>query len=262
MVLTLGLFLCCMTSGRVLDGQTGAISTVEERPALALADPYPSLVVSGHGSVFADPDLAWVLLGAEAQAPDATAAQNQVNLAVQTAIEAIRAQNVAAEHIVTLGLTLEPVYASDPVQPGEPAAEPRIVGYRASNLLRVRLTELERIGAIVDAGLRARTNRLQGIEFGLSDDLEFRQEALRQAVKQAQAKASALASALGVRLEAVQEITENDVRGGPEPFRARAFMAEAIATPIMPGEIEVQSTVTLRYRISATNEREESAPMR
>ena len=131
--------------------------------------------------------------------------------------------------------------------------EPRITGYRASNVLEARVNDIAKVGDVVDAGIDAGANELQGVTFELKDDAKARADALRQAVDEARADAEMLAAALGVQLGPIEEA----MRGGggvfpPQPLmRGRmGMMAAEMATPVQPGEVRVSASVTLRYRIS------------
>lgn len=179
-------------SGLPLAGQEAAAG----RPGVV-----PSLTVAGQGEARVAPDEATVRLGVLAQQASARAAQQAVNRVVTAVLEAVRRLGVRAEQIQTSELSLSPVFA--PARPGAQGVEPqepRIVGYQASNTVTITLEKLDQVGAVVDAGLGAGANRLEGVGFGLRHDEAARQAALREAVTQARAKAATLAAAMHVRL--------------------------------------------------------------
>jgi hypothetical protein len=210
----------------------------------------PVLVVTGTGQILAAPDEATVRLGIVRQAPNAQAAQEQANTIAQEILSAIGKLGVRQNQIQTARLVLSPVYA--PRGPDSRDA-PRIVAYNAANTVAVRLDNLTLIGAVIDAGLKAGANQLEGVQFGLRNDLPARQEALKQAVQEARSKAQVMADALRVNLTEVVEASEGGVSIGPagEAGAARlAAIAADTATPVSPGEIQVHATVTIRYRIS------------
>jgi len=146
-------------------------------------------------------------------------------------------------------LVLSPVYA--PRSPDSRDA-PRIVAYNATNTVSVRLENLSLVGPVIDAGLKAGANQLEGVQFGLRNDLPSRQQALKQAVEEARSKAMTMAEALRVNLAEVLEASEGGVSiiaDRVEPLAARA-MAVAAETPVSPGQIQVNATVMIRYRIA------------
>ena len=208
----------------------------------------PVLIASGNASVMAVPDQATVRLGIVRQAAVAQTAQEQANTAAQEILNAVQKAGVSANQIQTARLVLTPVYA--PRAP-ESRDAPRIVAYNATNTISIRLDNLSIVGAVIDAGLKAGANQLEGVVFGLRNDLPSRQQALRQAVEEARSKAQVMAEAARVGLGEVLEVSEGGVSIlDHEPVFAGRVMAAAVAPPVSPGEIEVRASVTIRYRIT------------
>ncbi len=227
---------------------TGGLGVVQDRGPESMP---PTLTVTGDAEVSSKPDRAVVELGATAQAPQASAAQRQVNEAMQRAVAAIVETGVARQSIRTTGISLQPVY-SQPQRDQQQVEEyvPRIVAYRASNTVRILVDEPSAIGGVIDAGIAAGANQLESIAFELRDDTPQRLDALRAATRTARQKAEALAEAAGVQLLSVQAVREG---GGqivsPMQTRARAMSFEA-GTPVEPGEVRVSASVSLEYRIA------------
>ena len=223
-------------------------SALAQAPA---TPPPPVLVVTGNGQVMATPDEASVRLGIVRQAPAAQAAQDQASAVAQQILNEIRKLGVMPEKIQTARLVLSPVYA--PRSP-ESRDAPRIVAYNASNTVTVRLEDLSLVGPVIDSGLKGGANQLEGVQFGLRNELPSHQQALKQAVNEARGKAEAMAEALRVNLGEVLEVSE----GGSisprfdVPLNGRVFAAAQadVATPVSAGQLDVSATVTIRYRIS------------
>jgi len=212
-----------------------------------------TLTVNGTGEVNAAPDQAFVRLGTTVQADEAAAAQTSVNEVMQKALSQIEKAGISKRAIRTSGLTLAPVYA--PLKSGT-AGEQKIVGYRASNVIEATVEDIKLVGTVIDAGLTAGANRLEGVSFGLKDDLPQRNMALTKAVHEAEMKARTMARALDVSLGPVREVIESGVQVfRQEQFagRARMMVADgAMQTPVEPGEIRVQATVTIHYDLGST----------
>ena len=220
-----------------------------QQPVLVQPGP-PVLIVSGSSSVMAAPDQATVRLGIVRQAPVAQTAQEQANTAAQEILNAVQRTGVPANQIQTARLVLSPIYA--PRGPDSRDA-PRIVAYNATNSISIRLTNLSIVGAVIDAGLKAGANQLEGVFFGLRNDLPSRQQALKQAVEEARSKAETIADALRVNLAEVLEVSEGGVSivDRVEPLMMSRAMAAAVPeTPVSPGQIEVRANVAIRYRIT------------
>ncbi len=214
----------------------------------------PTLTVTGDGEISTSPDRAVVELGAVAQAEQASGAQEQVNAVMQAAIKAIREVGIGDKMISTVGISLNPVYTDRQPIPldRESPPDPRITGYRAGNRVRVVIDDLKQVGDVIDAGVKAGANQVENLSFQLKDDTAARREALTEAAGQARAKADALASAMGLQIEGVLAVNE----GGTDVFRPRMELATAgmavrnFATPVQPGQVDVQASVTITYRVS------------
>ncbi|HEX6999967.1 MAG TPA: SIMPL domain-containing protein [Gammaproteobacteria bacterium] len=208
----------------------------------------PTITVSGTGEVEADPDHAVVRLGVTGEAEEAAAAQEQVNQVMERVLQAMRGLDVPERDVRTERLSLHPVYGN-PV-PGREASEPRITGYRASNVVAVDLDDLDKVGDVIDAGIEAGANQLQGVSFTIRNDAEARAEALRLAVEEARAQADAVAGAMGVTIEGVNQV----VVGGysvqpPQPYFDARVERLAAATPVQPGQVTVAATVSVTYNL-------------
>jgi len=206
------------------------------------------LTVTGLGEVRMAPDEATVQLGVTRQRETAQEAQGEVNEVAQEILNAVIQLGVRAEHIQTSDLRLSPVYST---RMSGSSTEPRVVAYRASNMVSVRLENLSLVGLVIDATMKAGGNQLQGVYFALRDDLSAREQALKEAVKEASQKAKAISEALDVKIIEVIEVNEGSVsvRVPPQRFEASLAGVEAAAAPVSPGQLTVSASVTIRYRI-------------
>jgi len=212
------------------------------------ATPPPVLVVNGAAQVLVAPDEATVRLGIVRQAATAQAAQEQASAVAKEILSAIAKIGIPPAQVQTARLILSPVYA--PRSP-ESRDAPKIVAYNATNTVSVRVENLSLVGAVIDAGLKSGANQVEGVQFGLRNDLPAREEALKRAIQEARSKASVMAEALRVNLGEVLEASEAGV--SVTPF-AETGMAQRLAlaaeTPVSPGQVQIQANVTVRYRIS------------
>ena len=209
----------------------------------------PLIHVSGRGEVMAAPDRAVVRLAVETNSEEAAGAQNQVNEIIKKTVAGIRKAGIPEEAIRTSGLSLTPIYSK--LSSSKESAPPKILQYRAATSIEVRVDEIAKAGQVIDAGLQAGANRLEGISFELKDELPSRTRALRLAVNEARQKAEAIAGELGVRIRKVRDITEEGVHLMPQPRFARAEMAGISMAPteVQPGELRIQASVTVQYEI-------------
>jgi uncharacterized protein len=94
-------------------------------------------------------------------------------------------------------------------------------------------------------------NQIETISFELKNDLPARQEALRRAVAEGRGKAEAISEAMGVSLTSVLEVVEGGVQviRPHMEFARMAYAAPDTGAPVEPGEIRLEASVTIRFRI-------------
>ena len=194
------------------------------------------VTVSGTGVVRATPDRAEMSFGVVTQGRNASQALAANDAEMRRVIAAIRGAGVAAADIQTESFSLSPRHSED----GE-----EIVGYTAQNTVRVRLRDLDRAAAVIDAAVGAGANQVYGPSLSRSDENELYRDALRAGVADARAKAQVIADAAGVTLGKVVGVQE---ASASQPMPA-AEDARASATPIVPGTQEIQASVVVTFAV-------------
>lgn len=225
-----------------------ADAAAQQRPPVPA--PEQTVTVSATGTVTRAPDRAVVMLAVESSAATAHEAAESNAERMQRLQAALRRLRLGDDAIETTSYQLHPEY--DYRQDGpRRTPEQRIIGYRAINMVRVTIDEIDRVGAVIDAAVQAGANRVHGINFMLRDPEEARHDALRAAVANARGEAEALAAALGRQLGPALSVT---TAGSyvPTMYSARADMAApamAVPTPIEPGTLDIVANVTVVFRL-------------
>jgi uncharacterized protein YggE len=216
----------------------------------------PFLAAEGTAEVRVAPDRATVRFGVQHQAKDAKQAQLKVNQVMQNLMQALRKSGIPAERITTERLELQPVYDHQQ-RPEQPWEGPRLVGFRAANVVRVELPveqgKGDLVGSVIDTAIGAGANTVEGIEFQLVDDQPAYLRAMQQASQRASEKADQLAKSLGVTRGRLLEARESGVSFEPPvPYmmmEARAM--KSAGTSVSPGEMVVRASVVVRYEARA-----------
>jgi uncharacterized protein YggE len=165
--------------------------------------------------------------------------------------ELLRAQGIAERDIATRQLNLSPEFG----RPAEGQAAP-LVGWRATNILSVKIRDFARIGAIIDGAARILGNdaQISGIGFVVEDTDAIARRARDAAIADARDRAQQIAAAAGVRLVRILSITETSAPPPtPQAFAAPAPapVAAARAAPdVAPGEQNLTVTVEIVYEIA------------
>ncbi len=207
-------------------------------------EPKNVMTVTGTAQIFASPDEAIVRLGVTQNAGTAQDAQSQANAVIQKLLTSLKSLGIPKENIQTSRMSLSPIYTQ--ARPGE---TPRIASYQANDLLSIRVSDFSLVGKIVDAGTSAGINDVEGIDFELRNAREPRAKAYKEAVADARSKADAVAEALGVKIIGIYDVQTDGGVIAPQPRMMGMAKMGGAPTPVEPGQVEVNVTVTIRYQI-------------
>lgn len=221
-------------------GATGYM--IETGQAQTSADESPSrtVTVSGSGRVSATPDTAIINIGVETQADTAEAALSDNSERMQELIDSLKESGIAAENIQTTSINLRAQYEEEARINSDGR---RLVGYRAVNMVEVRVTDLDNLGEILDTAVQAGGNQIQGIRFEISDSAELQDQARAAAVENARDKAEQLATLTESELGQVISIDETSRTPGPVVRMEAADAAAAVPVEAGSQMIEVQVQV-------------------
>ena len=207
--------------------------------------------VSAHGEavIAMEPDQAEIDIGVVTQAKTAPDAARENADKASRVMGEIKKLLGKGDEIKTAGYSLNPTYRYPQ------GGKPEIVGYTASNILRLKTGTLTHVGNLIDGAMRAGANTINRLAFTLKDEHSAQVQALRLASTKAKAKADEMATALGLKVVRVLGVTEGE-RGVrpiimPQGRGLQVEAAAAVPTPIETGTIEVRSSVTLTAEVAA-----------
>ena len=207
-----------------------------------------TVVVTGTGEAFIPADTAVVSLGVNVRNTEAPKAQAEANEIIARVRDALTGAGFAGEDISTGYINLYGIYDYSSYGGSE-----TITGYNASSSLAVRVTDMSRVGEVIDLAFGAGANMLDGVSFSASDDTAARAESLKAAVAEAKEKAAVLAEAAGLGDLEIESIQETGFfTYGNETNRFVTKAAGAIetdaATIIQAAKICVSATVTVTFK--------------
>jgi uncharacterized protein YggE len=227
-------------------GDGAAMQATQAKPAGATR-----VVVAGDSTVRARPDTANVTVAVITQGQTALAAQQENARKTDAVVRAVKAAAGAGAEVETSGYSLQPQYTYRQNEP------PLIQGYQARNGVNVTLSDLTRVGAVVDAATSAGANNVDGISFTLRQDKTARDQALAEATREALRKAQIIAQALGGRVARILEVQEATGNTRPVPIYKTETMARAagadvnfVPTPVEIGTLDIRAQVTLVAEIT------------
>ena len=198
------------------------------------------VAVTGDSIVHAQPDTAILTISVVSQAKLALQAQQDNANKSDAVVRALKSAAGGAE-IKTSGYSLQPIRVYKEGQP------PTITGYEARNSVTVVMSDLTKVGAVIDATAQAGANDVSGISFTLRQDRPARDRALGEATREAVSKAQVIAQALGGRVVRIVEVQEEGVERPRPVYQVETYARTAMAaqTPIEVGTLDITSRVQL-----------------
>ena len=208
------------------------------------AGPRPATItLQAAGEVRMAPDVATIQLGVTATAPTAGAAAAEEARRMTQVLAALNARGLSGRDVQTAQLSLQPQYAYAQNE------APRLTGYQATNSVVVRVRDLKRLGAAVDAATGAGADTVGGIAFGLDDPSKAEDEARVKAVTALEARAGLYARAAHLKITRLASLSESGGYAPPEPrpMMRMAMAAKSDSTPVEAGEVAVRVEVSAVY---------------
>ena len=206
----------------------------------------PSITVTGEAIISAEPNQAQIDIGVVTQARSAPEASKENAERLTRVLAEVKKVVGKGDEVKTSGYALTPNYRYPQ------GGKPEIVGYNASNTIRIKTTSLDLVGRLIDSAMQAGANNINRLVFTLKDEQAAQLEALGAASAKAKAKAEAVAASLGLKIVKIASVTEGERAIQPiyrQPMLARAEAAPA-QTPVEPGTVEVRSTVSMTVEVA------------
>jgi uncharacterized protein YggE len=198
----------------------------------------PVVVTVGQATVMVAPDRAFVSVAAESRSRNSADAQRMNADAMTAVMTKLQAAGIAKEAIRTIAYDLQPEFDFA-------NGRQTLRGYVARNTVEVRLDDVSRVGAVLDAAGTGGATSIGGIRFDVRNREAVERDALKQAVADARARADAAAAGAGRTIDRVVRIQEDGIPDIPRPMMRMAAAEAVSATPINPSTIEIRARVTL-----------------
>lgn len=222
----------------------GGVALAQTPPPEQTA-PQRTITVTGSGKTTLTPDIAYISIGVHTENKDAAEAVAGNNSQSEKVVEALNSFQIDPKDIQTTNFSIYPRQDYD--QDGKPTG----ITFVVDNTVYVTLRDIEKIGDLLDAVVKAGANSISGIQFDVENKSEALSVAREAAVADAQAQAEELAKAAGVELGSVQSISSYSSYPVPiEQPRAGVMMdAAAASVPISPGQMTLTVDVNMVFLI-------------
>jgi uncharacterized protein YggE len=215
-----------------------------------------TIAVSGHGEVFASPDVATFSFGALGQGATVAEAQDKMTKIANAAIDFVKKSGVDAKDIQTTNYSVNPTYKYESTvcpagYPCPPSGNPTISGYEVSETLTVKLRDTSKSSNVLGGLGSLGVTNISGLSFTIDNPDALKEQARKMAIDKAMAEADQLAKDLHIHLKKIVSFTESGNNPGPIPFEVQALSADkGVAAPtIETGQNKITSDVTITYEI-------------
>ncbi|MGI6706362.1 MAG: SIMPL domain-containing protein [Clostridia bacterium] len=205
--------------------------------------------VIGNGKTNVKPDVAYINIGVATQNANAKQAQAENAKIMDSVVKKIKALGIKEEDIQTIRYNMDAQYDYPPDR------KPVLTGYQVTNIVQVRIQDIQKTGDVLDEAAKAGANQAFEIRFALKDMDTVYKKALEKAVADAKSKADSIAKASNIQLMGPVSISESGTAhyliNGNRYSRDAALKVdmEYGSTPISIGELEVSASVTVSYAI-------------
>lgn len=206
--------------------------------------------VTGEGIVAVAPDQAEISLGIIVNDTSVKSAQTKANSQIETVKTSLKSLGIKNEDIKTISYNINPNYDYT-------STNRAIKDYTVNITLNIKVTELNKVGEVIDAGTAGGLNTINNLQFSLKDRQKALDQARELAVDNAKRQAEITSKTAGISLGKIIYYSEyeqgsdsylhsydaNSLKsgiGGSEPAVAQ--------TDINPGSGEIKLSVTLTYK--------------
>ncbi|MEI6316313.1 MAG: SIMPL domain-containing protein [bacterium] len=213
--------------------------------------------VSGAGDASAVPDMATINFTVEAQGKTVAIAQNLVSVHVNQAMDFLKNAGIDTKDIQTTNYNAYPEYStpcgSNTICPQNSSQVSKIISYRASENVSVKIRDINNSGKIVDGLGAVGITGISGPDFSIDNPDAVQAQAKQKAIDDAKQKATVLAKQLGVHLGKIVRFS-GDASGGvmPMAYDMKSSVAGVAMSPVsnLPsGQNKYSANVVITYEI-------------
>jgi uncharacterized protein YggE len=200
-----------------------------------------TLSISGTGTIYVKADKAVVILGVYTEDKQASTAIDENAALMTSVIKALKAMGFTDDDIQTTSYSVYPNYNYEIRM---------VIGYQVTNMIQVKVTDLNKVGDVIDAATGAGANRVESVSFGLKDatSAKMKLDAYNLAIADAKAKSGVITGGLGITIKGVQSVSESSY-SSPIYYGGMDYSAVSskTSTPILNSNLSVTVTLSIVY---------------
>ena len=205
-----------------------------------------TLFVTGSATTNTKTDKVTVSLGVETTDKTAEKALLSNSNLMNKVINALNESGVQENETSTSSFTINPNYNYS-----EYGSKGDLIGFTVSNSIHITSSKIDRISQWIDRAVQTGANTVNEVYFSISPNKleEIKNRLLKDAVANAKSKADIVAASVGLNIIGIKSITigELGLPQVPVPIYSKSVTDEASSTPILAGEQEISTTVSIAY---------------
>lgn len=236
----------CATAAIAVLGLLAGTGCTPASSVIVAGGPQPDTVTAiGIGTGAAAPDQVTITFGVSARAKTGAAAMNSCTAATNRIVDALKAAGVQQDEVQTLQVSLYPIRDN---------SGRRVVGYQATQSIRVTTKKVDKAGDITAAATNAGASEVSGPAYTMTSENAARADSIAKAVADAKARASSMAKASGRKLGAALSVSEQTAAASKSPYFDAGMgsvyaLSAAAPTPSLPGKNDVQTQVSVVFAL-------------
>ena len=207
-----------------------------------------SISVLGKGEIKVKPDMVRISMRVSTDDPIITKAQSKNNEITQNVLSILKKYNIEEKDIQTSYLS---------VYPNHDFSSYRVIGYSAEHTIQVLLRDLTQFEPLLIEVLETGASSVYGVEFKVSDEEKYEEQARTLAIKAAKDKAVSMANELGQEIGeplTIQEAIErsnNSYNNYPLLLGSQVSPSDILEDPslLSPGQLTITAVVTVEFAL-------------
>lgn len=221
------LVMCCSVLG---------VATVSAAELMA-----NTITATGNASMEIAPDTAYVNFNVLGRGDTAELAASASAEKVATVKRKLLGEGLTSEAIETINYFVNPMYE----------AKGRINGYQASHYMKVKINDIDKVGAVIDKLTASGADSINNVDFGISNQEVLQRRLLGKALEDAKLQASVVANAANRELGKLMAAKINNYGGYGRMYNSVMLKSagDSRATVIETKGIKVNASVEASFEI-------------
>ena len=200
----------------------------------------PTVDVTGEGIVRVVPDEVTISVRVENTGNEAKALKILNDNIVNDVLQTIKRMGIKDKNVQTEYVKLSKNYDYNT----------KTYNYSANQTISIYLKDLQKYEPLMDGLMSSGINRIDGISFSSSKEMELKSQARKKAIENAVMKAKEYVGVLNQTIGKAVSISEFQNAIAPQPmYKAMAMQSDSAGEreTLAPGEIEIRTSVNVRF---------------